>query len=420
MNPAAINRVRTSWLILAVFAISIVVALLFQTVLPAGFGTAGANDYTYYYAPVARSILTGRGLLLPDGQAATANPPGYPLLLAALFRLSTLTGLAEMTLLRMTGLLSMGATSALLFLAARLLWKPWPALLAPLAWMTCPFVLWLTTFPNTELPFVVLLWSAYYLAWRFVLKKGQLLPAALVAGLLVGGAMLVRSIAAGCGVLLAGVAWLAGPKLRFPLRWALALVIVLGSLVVVMPWQLWLNGNTAGFAILGTSAVPSVRDGLTFAVLRKGYRSDIPVPDDVTVLMEDLRARWQGQELDSLGQIGAALADHLREHTQAVLKLLAIKAARSWYGTDSGQWENAILAVQVVYLALVGLASRRAWHQGGVYRRWMLSAWLFALYFWGMTTAVLSIVRYMVPALGLLFLILPGLMLQNSNELNQA
>ena len=34
------------------------------------------------------------------------------------------------------------------------------------------------------------------------------------------------------------------------------------------------------------------------------------------------------------------------------------------------------------------------------------------LYFWGMTTLVLSIVRYMFPVMGLLFILMPGILIK--------
>lgn len=407
MKPAATNGVRTGWLTLAVMITSMAAALAFQTALPAGFATADAADFTHYYAPLAHSILTGRGLLLPDGQMATANPPGYPLLLATLFWFSTLTRLTEMTLLQMMGLLGMGVSSVLLFLAARLLWPPWPALVAPLVWMTCPFALWLTTFPNTELPFVVVLFGSFYLLWRAILEQEHRLLIGWLTGLLMGVAMLIRAIAVAGGLLLAIAAWLGGRELNMRLRLALVAAILLGNLIAILPWQTWLIVRTGKTVLLGTNSIPSVRDGLTFAINSKDYRGTIAVPDDVALLMADLWGQAQRHELDSLGQLGSIMVDHLRRQPHAVIKLLAIKAARSWYGTDSGRWETATLTMQFLYLPPIVWASITAWRRRGLYRSWATTIWLLSLYFWGMTTIVLSILRYMVPAMGLLCLLLP-------------
>jgi hypothetical protein len=47
---------------------------------------------------------------------------------------------------------------------------------------------------------------------------------------------------------------------------------------------------------------------------------------------------------------------------------------------------------------------------GGASRALALGVGALVVYFWAMTVVVLSIVRYMVPAMALLFLLLPGLM----------
>jgi hypothetical protein len=88
--------------------------------------------------------------------------------------------------------------------------------------------------------------------------------------------------------------------------------------------------------------------------------------------------------------------------------LAALKAARSWYGTDSQRLDPMVLVLQGVYLAVIGAASAIAWRSGGVARRAVAAAWTIAAYFWAMTIASTSLVRYMVPAMSLLFVILPA------------
>jgi len=46
-------------------------------------------------------------------------------------------------------------------------------------------------------------------------------------------------------------------------------------------------------------------------------------------------------------------------------------------------------------------------HEGTIKRIGLLTL-ILILYFWGMTTLVLSILRYMLPALALLFILAPG------------
>ena len=97
-----------------------------------------------------------------------------------------------------------------------------------------------------------------------------------------------------------------------------------------------------------------------------------------------------------------------------MLKLIAMKAARSWYATDSGRFQIPILAIQLVTMGLILLSTRAAWTSGGPQRLLACGIWGVIAYFWGMTVLVLSIARYMVPAIGLAFLLLPALLFDNA------
>jgi hypothetical protein len=91
-----------------------------------------------------------------------------------------------------------------------------------------------------------------------------------------------------------------------------------------------------------------------------------------------------------------------------VTKLFLLKLARSWYGTDSGRKELPSLIVQLTYMILVAWGGWKAWKRGGVPRLFVLTTFLVMVYFWSMTFLALSIFRYMVPANGLLFVMVAG------------
>ena len=76
---------KPSWLLTAVFLISVLIVSIFWMVLPARFRATENTDYVYYYEPVARNILKGAGVVSLDGTTAIRYPPGYPLLLTSIF-----------------------------------------------------------------------------------------------------------------------------------------------------------------------------------------------------------------------------------------------------------------------------------------------------------------------------------------------
>jgi hypothetical protein len=122
--------------------------------------------------------------------------------------------------------------------------------------------------------------------------------------------------------------------------------------------------------------------------------------------MNDIQARYG--ELNSLTDIAAIMSKELLARPVAVVKLFLLKAVRSWYGTDSRRLETPMMLLQLAYLALILWATKISWQLGGTARKLTVSIWLIAFYFWGMTMVALSISRYMLPAMGLLFTLLPA------------
>ena len=381
---------------------SALVTVVFWKVLPDRFRLNEQSDYFASYEPVARNLLAGRGLSRSDQRLATEYPPGYPLILAGIFGLSNRLGVSEDLSLSVFAIICMALVSGFVFLLARMFWGVLPALISALIWMTYPFALWLTKQPNSELPFMVVFYGGLCLFWYAMSRR---LPGRFyfLCGLVFGAAMLIRPIAMGVGLVLAAIIWITRRELSRQARGALMTMLLLGSLLAVLPWEAWVYHQTGQVILLGTNGVKSVRDGLTFAVDSKGYRQESNTSPDVAQVMDDIRA--QQNEISTMGDFRSVMWREFRAHPMAVTKLLLMKLARSWYGTDSQRMEYPILLIQLVYLALVGWGAWSAWKAGGRYRGLVMGALLMTAYFWGMTFLVLSILRYMVPVVGLLFVL---------------
>jgi 4-amino-4-deoxy-L-arabinose transferase-like glycosyltransferase len=362
----------------------------------------------YFYEPVARNILAGHGVITSNGTPALRYPPGYPLLLAGIFGLSHLSHIAEETMLAAFILLATGLSAVFIYLLARSVWGVWPALIAPFVWMTYPFALWLTKQPNSETLFLPVFYASIYLFWYALLHKSRAWSLYALAGCLIGLAMLVRPIAIGMGLVLGALLWFAGCNLPRRLRLFLVTMLLLGNLVAILPWEAWVYTTTDRVVTLSGGGSRAVRDGLTFAVVRpsKDYRQIVNVPQDVVALTQDIFVRLD--ETPSLGHIASVLIEKLQTQPLTVVKLFALKAMRSWYGTDNGRLETPIMLIQTVYFVLILSSSVMLWKRGGIVQRLTLNIWLIVVYFWVMTTLVLSILRYMVPVMGLLFVLVPG------------
>jgi 4-amino-4-deoxy-L-arabinose transferase-like glycosyltransferase len=328
-------------------------------------------------------------------------------ILASLFGLSRVLHLPENVVHTGWVLLGMGLTTALLFFLASEVWSRRGAVLRAFVWMTCPLVLWTAKQPGSELPFLIAFYAALLLYWRNAFRGDSGRAALLACGGCLGVALLLRPIAIGQPVILAAASWLCTAGLPRRRRLAKALLPLLGVCVVVMPWEGWAYGKTSRLIPLSTGGVPSYLDGLTFAADTKGYRQDVAVPADVLTLMREIKAREK--ELTSPGKIASAMTEQWQRHPWAVLKLFGLKLFRSWYGTDSQRMEFPLMVLQVLYLGAALVSTRWAWRRGSGARGLVLLVWVLVVYCWGMTTLVLPIVRYMLPALGLLFLLLPAI-----------
>jgi hypothetical protein len=88
--------------------------------------------------------------------------------------------------------------------------------------------------------------------------------------------------------------------------------------------------------------------------------------------------------------------------------LVVLKLVRAWYGTDSQRLEEYVAVIQLVYLALLACAWYVALRAGGERKRLALIVASILILFWCMSVLALPLVRYMVPAIGIAFVLLPA------------
>ncbi|HUO51737.1 MAG TPA: glycosyltransferase family 39 protein [Gemmatimonadaceae bacterium] len=381
-------------------------AAAFRRALPASMAAGENTDFATFYSPVAHRILAGDGITTESGAVAMRYPPGYPILLAAAVGAGGAIGLSDARSMDMLTLLCIGLSSLLLYLVARDLFSGWLALAPSLAYATYPLGLWLTRQPSSEVPFTTLLFACAWLAWRLTRGERPHWALAAVLGALAGAAMLVRPIGVFMPLVLAALVLLLAAKWPARTRALAAAAIVAASALVIAPWEVHVSRAAGRFVLLSDGGVPSMRDGLTFAVNASKGRAPIWVPDGVRTVMISFLAQYD--QLDSYGAIARAGAKEFAAHPGGMIGLAALKLARAWYGTDSQRLDRYILLLQLFYIAALAWAMRMAWRAGGERRRLAIIAGAFLLYFWGMSVLALPLVRYMVPAIGLAFLVLPA------------
>jgi 4-amino-4-deoxy-L-arabinose transferase-like glycosyltransferase len=370
-------------------------------------------DYSLHYAPLARSLLSGKGYRIPSGDAALVYPPGYSMILAGLFAIASATGAPEGAVILVFNVLCGAAVALLLLCIGERALGRRPALIGTLIWITYPLAVWPAGMPNTELPFMVLFYLAVLLVLRGILRGPPLQLPSLAAGFLIGLGSLIRPFALLLSLPFLPVLWHCSERRSLTRRLLPCGLLLLGNLVAILPWEAWAYKESGLLVPLGTNGRTAMLDGLMLDVRPDLPGQVLPVPADVRALIQRLGERTE--ELDSPGAIVRTLARELGTHPTTILKLLMLKAGRALFGTDSQQFERPVALLQLPFCLLALAGAPRAW-KSGVHGRYFVGLLApLVLYFWGMAILGLSIVRYMLPVLGLVALLI-GLLLSTLGE----
>lgn len=393
-----VNRNRKLSLLL-LFLLSITVQSCFLSFLPGPVERNQNTDYDAFYEPVAENLIKGKGLIDRRGNIAVRYPPGFPLILAPIFQISESLGVEKLQGVAVFNVLVLALCSLLVFLIGEIVFNQRIALIGSLLWITYPFNLWLTKQPNSEIPFVFLLLLAIYL-FIYALNKNRLWVI-FVVGLLLALTALIRPVS----ILLIGVFILIilfYSRFSIYLRVVSIVLITAGYVITLIPWEYGVYKETGEIIPLSKGGTPSVIDGLQYAFRDKFEKGQYDMPEDTLDFM--VRMREKNDELETTGQVLGYVVQEFKKDPGTVVKLYATKIARSWYATSELWYENYILPIQIFYLFLgvTGIIMSLKF-----YRQKIIYVLLFVMtimYFWAMTVLVVSILRYMMPVMGLVLI----------------
>jgi len=396
------------WCTYASAVAAVIAAVLFSAFVPMPDRKAENVDYLYFYEPVARMIVD-KSFFNPtvtQTRQTFRYPPGLSFMLAGVFAAAGAAHVPEDLAYRLFAILCAAISAMLAFKIGCWFWSTRGALWVALAWSTYPLWLWSLAQPVSETPFVpVLMVSVLLLLDIFHGCKSPFVKSALL-GLAYGIAMLIRPIALllpllGACVIIASLAYGRTGK-----RFALAAVMIAAACATIAPWEAWMHAKTGAILPLSQNGPISMYDGLTFTINGKEFRQPLAMPADVEALMRRIDRAYA--ESQTFRGIASTLAHEAFLAPGAVCKLALIKAGRSWYGTNSHRRESGVLVAQLVYLVfcLAGMALYFKRKRGA--RAVALVMVLHLTYFWFMTMAFLSLARYMMPVMALLFVFLPA------------
>ncbi len=398
---------------LTLFAFGTLVMGIVMAGAPSSFRPSpGYNDYLSFYKPPAVNLLAGRGYLGPNGHVELHDPPGYPLLLAFEYSIADILHVGREGMVNVATVLILALAGVLIYRVGRAMFGLKVGVLTGILWITYPIEMEMAPYRFSEVPFTLVL---YLTALIFIDGSARGLPSwrrMAVVGVLVGVDALIRPQAILLVVPYALALWIRSRQLRklsdpsapppAVRRWgvlALSGVLVVAYLATLAPWEGWVKADTGQTVALSNGGASAVLNGLTVDFHPIDERGHLQLPSDVVALEKGVLAHQK--TLTSTGKIARYMFDQLQSHPLAVIELVAIKAGQSFIGTNSLTNESLIGVVQAPYLIFMVAGLVLAWRARG-FRRWLAAFIIIVgIYMLAMTVAVLSIVRYMGPTLGL-------------------
>jgi hypothetical protein len=216
--------------------------------------------------------------------------------------------------------------------------------------------------------------------------------------------MLIHPISLLLPLILATLIFVYMKDLKFFKKFIIFSMIILSSLLTILPWQLfnYFNGEKI---ILSTHGLHTIIDGVTINNSEKKYYLDLPADVDA------LAKRLSTSQTASMPDYFRLTYFEFLNSPVTVLKLLTIKAARSWYGVVSQDAKKELMKLLILglYAILFCLAllkidfRKKEWFVLG-----MTSAVLI-FYFWTANIIGVSIARYMYPIFGLATVFIPAI-----------
>ncbi len=366
------------------------------------------SDIHIDYIPVLENLLNGRGLVYADGTMANRYPPLFPLLLYVLHGSS---GILHLNPIWFTSIFSILQIIAIGLILAKLGEKTTGTSTvgkcAFIFYTGCPFVVFSSFKPLSSIPYTLFTVAAIYV-WIALIQSQKPAIKAIQVGVLLGLANLIRPIGLFVPLILGLGAWVwwALSISKISMRsMVLSVSILIGSAyLTIIPWSIYQYANTGEWVLLSKGGFPSMKDGLSFNY--KKHRHPLRMSTGLSHLISEFTKRYSSYQ--TVGDIGRFFAEQIKTRPGAVLKLVGLKLARSWYGTDSQNpvYEriNRIVSLIYILLFLIGIY----WLKNDMTPiRMLMIGMTIALvgYYWSLAFMVLSIVRYMVPVFGLLGLI---------------
>lgn len=384
-------------LLMSIFLISCLFAVgflfFFKNIGPEGHRVP-VSDYVQCYAPITENIIQGKSAIINNQYVRCAV--GYPLVLAPIFVLADAIGLDRFSFIIFFNVIFAAFSSVILFLLVKNVFNKKIALMASVLWMSYPLHQWFIKNAHTEIPFILILLLAVLFFVNFFTGAGKKYYI-FFTGTLLGFASLVRPIGLLISLVLAILIFIVF-NISLKKKLILLLLLILGNVMILAPWEYYVFLKNGNFAPISDGGPEGFRYGFTFGAKTGEGGDTYKGPQDVIDIMNNINS-VKIKNNKSYGEILSILGNEAIKSPFAFTKLMIIKAARSWYGTSELWLENKIVLIQLPYLILgiLGIIFSFKFYKDKI--RYIIMFLSIIAYFWFMTTATLSIMRYIVPVM---------------------
>ena len=408
--------------------ITALVSLSMFVFMPDSFKDKPCGDCEGGYIIVAKNLIDGKGLVDKNGVISTARPPGNTLVVAGLLYVQRWLEVPQQKVFWMFNSLMIAFSAILILMISRLIWEKQDAVWIPYVWITYPFALWFINQPYPEISYFVASFSTVYmylLSYRHT-SRGYW-AYGLTIGLLSAVGMMIKPVGMGIPVIVIVVVMILHRERSWQERIKFSTTIVCGVLVLLIPWSAFVYTNSGKVIFLTDSIVlrNSLINGVTFATRGEEYREKLTLHPRVVRFMETIELELKSTEdkilqeetvtdsqLQNQNEVGRVLDVIIKvslEDPLGALYLLGTKIVRSWYGTDSHKLENYAIGIQLVYISMISLSFVGIIKKSLVHKEILFIVLALILYYWAMSVLFEPLVRYLIPALGMLLILLPGL-----------
>ncbi len=392
------------WLLLITamaIPVYVVAQLLFST-----YGILDDRNNDYHEAVVC--LLEHGSFETPYGRIFTRTPPLFPLMLAALYKLSdslhiprvVLTSTFSITITLCNALWVYKITS--LFTQSKK-----HRLLAYGMFVFFPFIIYATYKPLSLVPFSFFLYGSLFFFFRGLVKD-NLVKNMIWASIFLGLSLLIRPI----GILLPVVYimlvsyfFFIGKRIPRNNMVAMLLVIPCFTFLTIAPWTIHNYIKTDRVVLLSSHGLATLRDGFSFN--NKKWKEQIPLPEEVSYISDTFFSKRD--EMKTTGQVFDFILEEFKKDPWNVIVFYAYKAKRVWYGLDSqnSKKEAVILPLSLSVIVLMLAGMYRSLSLSVELRFLSIALLVLTLYFWSMSLMVVPLLRYMIPVYGLFFIVIP-------------